>query len=93
MTAMASTTENGPSKTLSMRKNGPKARSPEAPLTTSPGKNWHQERKPFRPAAGLTSYAKRLEVRKMAAEVKALEAEMKEEKDAKRQVSPSPLII
>ena len=51
------------------------------------GKNWHDSKKPFRPTAGLTSYAKRQEARKHQEAVKEREREMKEEKEAERQVS------
>ncbi|KAJ5348188.1 uncharacterized protein N7506_001441 [Penicillium brevicompactum] len=48
------------------------------------GKNWHGTKKAFRPNAGLTSYAKRQEVRKQADAVKELEREMKAEHEAER---------
>lgn len=54
---------------------------------TRSGKNWHDSKKPFRPSAGLTSYSKRLEARKHQEAVKEREREMKEEKEAERQVS------
>ena len=50
------------------------------------GKNWHDDKKPFRPNAGLTSYAKRAELRKQQEAVKEHEKELKEEKEAERQV-------
>lgn len=50
------------------------------------GKNWHDDKKPFRPNAGLTSYAKRAELRKQHEAVKEHEKELKEEKEAERQV-------
>lgn len=50
------------------------------------GKNWHAPKKAFRPTAGQTSYAKRLEERKAMAVMKEKEKEMKEEKEATRQV-------
>lgn len=56
-----------------------------SPLTRS-GKNWHDTKKAFRPGAGLTSYAKRLEARKHQEAVKEREREMREEKEAERQV-------
>ncbi|KAK7540640.1 uncharacterized protein J3D65DRAFT_600757 [Phyllosticta citribraziliensis] len=49
------------------------------------GKQWHQPKKPFRPTAGLTSYAKRTEERKALAAVKAKEKELKDDKEAARQ--------
>lgn len=52
----------------------------------SAGKNWHDAKKPFRPGAGLTSYAKRQEQRKQHEAVKEHERELKEEKEAERQV-------
>ncbi|OJJ95168.1 hypothetical protein ASPACDRAFT_127689 [Aspergillus aculeatus ATCC 16872] len=48
------------------------------------GKNWHDSKKPFRPTAGMTSYAKRLETRKHQEAVKEHERELKEEKEAER---------
>jgi rRNA-processing protein CGR1 len=57
-------------------------------LTSAPtGKNWHEQKKAFRPTAGQTSYEKRAALRNAMAEVKAKEREMKEEKQAERQVS------
>lgn len=50
------------------------------------GKQWHEPKKAFRPAAGLTSYAKRAKDRVTHALVKAKEKELKEEKEAERQV-------
>lgn len=75
-----------------LRKNGRSSPTPQMQtrcrwLTTmSPGKQWHQQKKAFRPNAGLTSYAKRAEERKALAAVKAKEKEMKDEKEAERQV-------
>lgn len=51
------------------------------------GKQWHDTKKAFRPNAGLTSYAKRAARDKEIAIVKAHEKEMKDEKEAERQVS------
>ncbi|CDM30005.1 hypothetical protein DTO013E5_8295 [Penicillium roqueforti] len=48
------------------------------------GKNWHDTKKAFRPTAGLTSYAKRQELKKHNDAVKELEREMKEEHEAER---------
>jgi hypothetical protein len=88
---MNSTTAIQPSHAPSVRKNGSKAWSRLASTTDIPtGKNWHQERKPFRLNAGQTNYAKRLEDRKAAQAMKALEREMKEEKETKRQASWIP---
>jgi rRNA-processing protein CGR1 len=50
------------------------------------GKQWHETKKPFRPVQGQTSYAKRVARESQAAEVKKIEKEMKEEKEAERQV-------
>ena len=51
------------------------------------GKHWHDTKKPFRKAgAGMTSYTKRLEQRKQHEAVKEHERELKEEKEAERQV-------
>jgi rRNA-processing protein CGR1 len=47
---------------------------------------WHEPKSAFRPKAGNSSYAKRLEERKAMEAVKAREKEMKEEKEAERQV-------
>ncbi|KAJ6130990.1 hypothetical protein N7523_001450 [Penicillium sp. IBT 18751x] len=50
------------------------------------GKNWHDaSKKAFRPKAGLTSYAKRVEARKLNDAVKEREREMKAEAEAERQ--------
>lgn len=54
------------------------------------GKQWHEPKKAFRPTTGQTSYAKRVEERKAQAAVKAKEREMKEEKEAERQVMDIP---
>lgn len=51
-----------------------------------PGKQWHAPKTAFRPTAGQTSYAKRTEDRKAMAAMKAKEKEMKDEKEAGRQV-------
>lgn len=50
------------------------------------GKNWHAPKTAFRPTAGQTSYSKRLAERKAMAVMKEKEQEMKEEKEATRQV-------
>lgn len=57
------------------------------PRLTQSGKNWHDSKKAFRPSAGLTSYAKRVEARKHQEAVKEREREMREEKETERQVS------
>ena len=51
------------------------------------GKQWHVTKKAFRPAAGQTSYAKRVAREAQAAEVKKIGKEMKGEKEEERQVS------
>lgn len=62
--------------------------SPTNPIGLS-GKNWHGTKKAFRPTAGLTSYAKRQELKKHNDAVKELEREMKEEQEAERKVCRS----
>lgn len=52
----------------------------------SKGKQWHATKTPFRKNAGLTSFAKRAEERKARDAIKAKEKEMKDEKEAERQV-------
>ncbi|RDW64286.1 CGR1 family protein [Aspergillus mulundensis] len=49
------------------------------------GKNWHDNKKPFRPNGGLTSYAKRVEARKQQAAIKEHEKELRDEREADRQ--------
>jgi len=51
------------------------------------GKQWHQSKTAFRPRAGLTSYEQRDRERKAMQAVKAREKEMKDEKEADRQVN------
>lgn len=51
------------------------------------GKQWHPVKKAFRPKAGNTSYEKRKANDEAVAATKAKEKEMKEEKEAARQVS------
>ncbi|OAP63533.1 rRNA-processing protein cgrA [Fonsecaea erecta] len=48
------------------------------------GKNWHAPKKPFRPTAGQTSFAKRKELETLKQATKAREQEMREEKVAER---------
>jgi rRNA-processing protein CGR1 len=50
------------------------------------GKQWHFTKTAFRPKAGNGTYEKREIERKAMAAVKAKEKEMKDEKDADRQV-------
>ena len=56
----------------------------------SKGKQWHAPRSAFRPKAGNSTYEKRAEERKVIAAVRAKEKEMKEEKEAERQVRYRP---
>lgn len=49
------------------------------------GKNWHAQKKAFRPTSGQTSFAKRMEQDKAKKATKALEQEMKDEKEQERQ--------
>jgi len=62
--------------------------APEPMLTPviSIGKQWHEPRKAFRPASGLTSYEKRAKDRIAQTLVKAKEKELKDEKESERQV-------
>lgn len=50
------------------------------------GKQWHAPKTAFRPGSGLTSYEKRAKERVALAAMKAKEKEMKDEKEAERQV-------
>ena len=55
-------------------------------LTRYQGKQWHAPRSAFRLTSGQTSYSKRVEAQKSLAVTKAREREMKDEKEAERQV-------
>ena len=55
-------------------------------MTQYLGKQWHPSRSAFRLTSGQTSYSKRLEAQKALAATKAREREMKDEKEAERQV-------
>jgi len=55
-------------------------------LTTSAGKQWHDNKAPFRPRANQSSWEKRSADRAALAAVKAKEKELKEEKESERQV-------
>jgi rRNA-processing protein CGR1 len=73
-----------------IRKNGKSSSmlfKPTCILTPLPGKQWHEPKTAFRPKAGSSSFEKRQEERKAMAAVKAKEKEMKDEKEAERQVS------
>lgn len=76
-----------------MRKNGMNivlsSDPADAWLTSYLGKQWHTPRKAFRPTAGLISYEQREKRRLAMAVTKAKEKEMKEEKEAERQVRPT----
>jgi rRNA-processing protein CGR1 len=50
------------------------------------GKQWHAPKKAFRPGSGLTSFETRSKDRIAMATMKAKEKEMKDEKEATRQV-------
>lgn len=50
------------------------------------GKHWHQKKSAFRPRANQSSYEKRAAERVALAAIKAKEKEMKDEKEADRQV-------
>lgn len=56
------------------------------PSVRKNGKNWHESRKAFRPTSGQSTYAKRRARTAEQAEVKKLENELKEDKEAERQV-------
>lgn len=55
-------------------------------LTPHTGKQWHAKKSAFRLNTGQTSYAKRTNDRKAMEAMKAKEREMKDEKEAERQV-------
>ena len=59
-----------PAKSLGMRKNG---------------KQWHEQKKAFRPTAGLSSYEKRQKEKALREQVRAKEKELKDEKEEARQ--------
>ena len=72
-----------------MRKNGmwiPNLQAKDPILNFFLGKQWHAPRSAFRPKAGNSTFEKRNEHRRAMATVKAKEKEMKEEKEAERQV-------
>jgi hypothetical protein len=81
-------------KPLGMRKNGMSMRrikSKSLSLFCSDvgipqGKQWHAPRGAFRPGSGLTSYDQRSKQRALQQQVKAKEKELKDEKEAERQV-------
>lgn len=59
----------------------------EANSNEDAGKQWHEPKTAFRPKAGNGTYEKRQVERIAMAAVKAKEKEMKDEKEAERQVS------
>ncbi|KAI9904730.1 hypothetical protein N3K66_001259 [Trichothecium roseum] len=67
------------------------ADAPAAVKSTKPlgmrknGKQWHAQKKAFRPTAGLSTFEKRSKDRALMAQMKAKEKEMKDEKEAERQ--------
>ena len=64
----------------------PSAKIPQVTGVKKNGKTWHGNRKPFRPTAGQTSFAKRAAKEAQEAEVKKVEKEMRQEKEEERQV-------
>lgn len=64
----------------------PSAEIPQVLGVRRNGKSWHEKKKPFRPNAGQTSFAKRAAKQAQEAEVKKVEKEMQEEKEEERQV-------
>ncbi|KAM0714890.1 hypothetical protein Q7P37_009355 [Cladosporium fusiforme] len=63
----------------------PHAKIPQVTGVKKNGKNWHENKKPFRPGTGHTSYAKRAEKQKQEAEIKKYEKEIKAEQEEERQ--------
>jgi len=92
-TEVVAKTEATSTQVHGMRKNGGYPDGPPSnhfSLTVAcAGKQWHEAKTAFRPKAGNTSYAKRIEQEKALAAIKAKEKEMKEEKEAERQVRPT----
>jgi hypothetical protein len=84
------TTSQHVSAVKGMKKNGMYASTgPTGGSTTEstfPGKQWHDNKTAFRPRANQTSWDKRTAERKSLAAIKAKEKELKEEKEAERQV-------
>lgn len=97
-TMSAATVEDAPEavasapKSLGMRKNGtpipPRVCDCVSFANPVAGKQWHAPKKAFRPGSGLTSYEQRAKTRVAQAAMKAKEKELKEEKEAERQVRP-----
>lgn len=65
----------------------PQAKVPQMTGLRKNGKQWQEQKSAFRPKAGNTSYAKRVQKQAQEAEVKKIEGEMKAEKEDDRQVS------
>lgn len=61
------------------------AKVPQTTGLRKNGKSWHDARKPFRPASGQTTYAKRAAQQVQAAETKQLEREMQAERLAEKE--------
>lgn len=55
------------------------------------GKQWHQTKTAFRPRTNQSSFEKRAAETKALAAIKAKEKEMKDEKEAERQVGATSL--
>lgn len=67
----------------------PNAKAAQVTGMRKNGKQWHEPKKPFRtstPSTGKSNYAKRVARESQAKEVKAIEKEMKAEKEDERQV-------
>lgn len=92
---MSSAVENTATKPLGMRKNGFAAEHlqyKQEHAYNSAGKQWHVPRKAFRPGSGQTSYEQRAKDRVAIEAMKAKEKEMKDEKEAERQVRGRELV-
>jgi len=59
-------------------------------LISAIGKQWHENKTAFRPTGGLSSYEKRQGKRKELETMKVKEKELKDEKEAQRQVWRNP---
>jgi rRNA-processing protein CGR1 len=65
-------------------------RGSHSAILTPEGKQWHATKKAFRPTSGLSSFEKRAKDRVAMSAMKAKEKELKDEKEAARQVRPIP---
>ncbi|KAI7475452.1 hypothetical protein KC351_g10070 [Hortaea werneckii] len=63
----------------------PNAKASQVTGMRKNGKQWHENKKPFRPTSGKTSYAKRAAKEAQEAETKKMEREMKAEREEERQ--------